>query len=598
MKPRFSLRGSRFPVAFAIVGLPLASIPSLAQQGWAPQPGYGSPYAAQPDGYAQPQYSPPQYGQPQYSQPQYGAPQYAQQYPPQYAQQPTQQGGYGQPSYADQQQPVPEQGDEPQGQAQALNPDQLEQLVAPIALYPDALLAQVLAASTYPAQVAAADSWLSSMRAQGYGSPDQIAVAADAQTSWDPSVKSLTAFPQVLDMMAQNLQWTTSLGNAYYNQPQDVMQTVQVLRQRAEDAGNLQSTPQEPLTYDQGYIQLAPPSPQIVYVPSYDPWTVYGQPVSPYPGFSLLGALGSGFGSVLGGSGFGQNAIQYGLGIALSAFGHTPWGFLGWGLNWLANAVLFNHSDYFTHSTTVADWGLPHGGPRAYYGGNYAARTPNAYFGGVHHEPEYGRGQYAQGQYGRGPTVGNNFVRPAREFYGNRGDMQLNPQYRDQRPAYTHPAMPQQQAYNRVEPGFGRQQMYAGRTEPNRLPYESYGRSGDGYGYTNRPAQSDREPAYRAPKENYARGNEFSQRAYSGYGDSYAKEQRSGGFHFFGHGQDSHNYSYERAPKSFYSEKAPRGFSRENYGRMKMPKMPKEHAPRYHSSSHGSSSHGSSHHHW
>jgi hypothetical protein len=98
--------------------------------------------------------------------------------------------------------------------------------VAPIALYPDTLVAQVLAASTYPVQVVDADRW---RQAQGYASPDQIAAGADAQT-WDPSLKVLTAFPQVLAEMDRNLQWTTDLGNAYYNQPQDVLQAVQVMR--------------------------------------------------------------------------------------------------------------------------------------------------------------------------------------------------------------------------------------------------------------------------------------------------------------------------------------------------------------------------------
>ena len=217
---------------------------------------------------------------------------------------------------------------------QALSADQLAQLIAPIALYPDALLAQILAASTYPAQIPAADQWLQQMRAQGYGSPDQVASGANAQTTWDPSIKSLTAFPDVLDMLNHNLEWTTSLGNAYYNQPQDVMQTVQVLRQRAEQAGNLQSTPQENVTSDRGYIDIAPPNPEQVYVPTYDPWDVYGQPVSPYPGFSFAGALGNFFGS---------SPIQYALSFALGAFGHTPFGLLSWGLDWFANDVLFNH---------------------------------------------------------------------------------------------------------------------------------------------------------------------------------------------------------------------------------------------------------------
>ncbi len=193
-----------------------------------------------------------------------------------------------QPYYPDSGRAYPQQGyGQGAAQAQPLTAVQLEQLVAPIALYPDALVAQVLAASTYPGQVADADQW---RQAQGYASPDQVAAGADVQ-NWDPSVKALTAFPQVLALMGRNLQWTTDLGNAYYNQPQDVFEAVQVMRQRAQAAGTLQSTPQQAVRNDQGYIQLMPVNPQVVYVPTYNPWTVYGEQVSPYPGFSLLGAV-------------------------------------------------------------------------------------------------------------------------------------------------------------------------------------------------------------------------------------------------------------------------------------------------------------------
>ena len=213
--------------------------------------------------------------------------------------------GYPQQPYQEANQPYQEQGF---GQGQPMSAEELEQLVAPIALYPDTLVAQILAASTYPAQVAAADQWL---RAQGNAPPEQIAAGASAQTSWDPSVKALTAFPQVLAMLDRNLQWTTNLGNAYYNQPQDVLQTIQVMRERAESAGNLQSTPQAEVSNNQGYIDIAPANPQMVYVPTYDPWAVYGQPVQPYPGFSLMDAVGA-IGSFL-----GSSPVQYGLGIAM-----------------------------------------------------------------------------------------------------------------------------------------------------------------------------------------------------------------------------------------------------------------------------------------
>lgn len=327
-------------------------------------------------------------------------------YDAQYA--PSQQSTYGQQGYAQSQpyaqQPYPASGqtypqDDEQAQppAQPLNAEQLEQLVAPIALYPDALVAQVLAAATYPAQVAGADHWRLAM---GNASPGQIVDGADAQ-AWDPSVKALTAFPQVLALMDRNLQWTTDLGNAYYNQPQDVLETVQVLRQRAQQAGSLRNNPQEMVNNNQGYIELAPPNPQVVSVPAYNPWDVYGQPVTPYHGFSLLGSLASMAGSSLKGS----SPIEYGLGIAMSAFGNTNWGWLKWGLNWLSQSVLFNHSDYSSRSTSVAHWGVPYGGRRAV---PEHASIPRGY-----NQAPNGYGRSFNG-YG---TSGQRFERPMPEAY-------------------------------------------------------------------------------------------------------------------------------------------------------------------------------------
>ena len=124
----------------------------------------------------------------------------------------------------------------------------------------------------------------------GNAPAEQIAAGADAQATWDPSVKALTAFPQVLDNLAGNLQWTTTLGNAYYNQPQDVLQTIQVMRERAQQAGNLQSTPQEQITDNSGSIDIAPANPQVVYVPTYNPWAVYGRPSRPTRASLFFGA--------------------------------------------------------------------------------------------------------------------------------------------------------------------------------------------------------------------------------------------------------------------------------------------------------------------
>ena len=573
-------------LAFAATALLVLSfVPSHSH---AQQPyGYGSPYQSQ---YAQPA---PQYGygaQPQYAQPQYPyqQPQYAAPQQPQYAapqqyanQQPYAAQGY--PSEQDLAAPAP-------APVQSLSAEQLEQLLAPIALYPDALLAQMLAASTYPAQVAAADQWLLQMRAQGYGTADQIAAGAMAQTTWDPSVKSLTAFPDVLDMLNHNLQWTTALGNAYYNQPQDVMQTVQVLRQRAEQAGNLQSTPQEDITNNQGFIDIAPPNPQVVYVPTYNPWDVYGQPISPYPGFSLIGALGSFLGSSFR-SGFGSSPIQYALSFAMGAFGHTPFGLIAWGLDWLAHAILFDHNTWNSQSTTLADWGLPHGGPRAFPGWHEPARGPGNFYRGYGNTQNYGQ----RGQWAANPARPSNTLRPAigvpynprndlpnhaaGEF--NRGPENLNRGYQPSANGYAHPENPAQLAYNRAtpQPAYSyRPQTYPDRpqTYASRAQTQNFG--APGYGHANWPAQQAYTQSYAArPGYNYSnpyssyRAPQVDSRAYSGrsnsgfgepYGGMTAKNERSGGFHLFGGGEKGPKFSAPKnsykAPKSFGHEKAPK----------------------------------------
>jgi hypothetical protein len=540
--------------------------PNYAPQ---PQPSYPTP---QPQ-YAQPQ-PPPQQGynqpQPNYAQPDPSQPQYAQSGPD---------DDRSQPNYA----PAP-----------ALSAPQIEQLVAPIALYPDSLLAQILAASTYPAQIAAADQWL---RQMGPASPDQIAAGANAQTSWDPSVKSLTAFPQVLQMLDGNLQWTTSLGNAYYNQPQDVLSTVQSLRQRAEQAGNLQNTPQEQVTQNQGYIALAPPNPEVVYVPAYNPWAVYGAPISPYPGFSLFGALGSFFGV----------GLHYGLGFGVAAFEHTPFGLLAWGLDWLANSILFHHANYFSHSNSVHDWGLAHGGPRAFRGGASMARGGG---NGYHHEAipiHSGEGRPGQesGQgfnHGEsGLNRGDSFARREGSFDGRNQQGPMHGYPGNGYPGsngFTHPAMPGQQAYNRMpesrpqqfesraqpyqahpQQAYGAPNQFRSQSDPYRgqsyaqtQPYGQNGaRPGYGYGaqvrpgesYAARPGMGYSSPQpYRAPTPNFSHGNSYDRPgpAYAGnYGTPQrGNEFRSSGGHAESFGGSSHASRSYSKPPSFH-EKAPRG---------------------------------------
>ncbi len=235
---------------------------------------------------------------------------------------------------------APLSGYQPQG------PDQLDQLVAPIALYPDSLVAQVLAAATYPAQVASAQQFL--YQNSSYP-PEQLAELANTQP-WDPSVKALVAFPQVVETLNRNIDWTTQLGNAYYNQPQDVLGAVQAMRQRAYAAGSLRPTQQLAVNYAPGDIVIAPINPAVVYVPYYNPWVVYGAPIPAY-GHYYYGGPPAG---VVFGAGL---AIGFGVGLAIGAFTHFSWGFHSWAPNWGSRTVVFNHNTYISNSVTVVNHG-------------------------------------------------------------------------------------------------------------------------------------------------------------------------------------------------------------------------------------------------
>jgi hypothetical protein len=218
-------------------------------------------------------------------------------------------------------------------------PQQLQQLVAPIALYPDALVAQILTASTYPAEVVEADRW---MQQHADLKGDDLGNAVDGQ-SWDPSVKALTQFPSVLTNMDKNISWTSSLGDAYVNQQSDVMAAIQVMRQNAQQAGNLASGSQEQVTTQDSTIVIQPTNPDVVYVPAYDPWTIYGDPFLVYPGW--VGVPGIFYD----GSGF---AWGLGVGIGLGVYGGFGWGWHHWDADWHHHNVAFDHRAYVSHSTT------------------------------------------------------------------------------------------------------------------------------------------------------------------------------------------------------------------------------------------------------
>ena len=196
-------------------------------------------------------------------------------------------------------------------------PEQLDQMLAPIALYPDPLVGQILMAATYPLEVVQADRWLQDPNNASLKG-DQLTAALEQQT-WDPSVKSLVPFPQILRMMDGNLDWTERLGDAFLANQAAVMDSVQRLRQRAEAAGKLQSTPQEEVTTEGQAIMIEPASPEIIYVPVYDPSVVYG--VWPYPTFPPYYFPGFFNGVIIGGFGFGW----WGVGIVAPLWGWNHW---------------------------------------------------------------------------------------------------------------------------------------------------------------------------------------------------------------------------------------------------------------------------------
>ena len=243
----------------------------------------------------------------------------------------------------------------PQGPPYATQtPEQLQRLVAPIALYPDSLVAQILAASTFPEQIVEADRWVQDH-------PDlkgtELGQAVD-QMQWDPSVKALAAFPSVLGNMDKNLSWTSSLGDAYYNQEQDVMDAVQVMRQKAEQAGNLKTTPQQTVTTQGSTVVIQPAAPDVVYVPAYNPWVVYGYPVVAWPGWYAYPGIW-----------FGGPFLSFGVGFGIGWFGGFGWGWNHWGFDWHNRAVLYNHNRYYSQSRTFYNRNVyyrgGHGGPGA-----------------------------------------------------------------------------------------------------------------------------------------------------------------------------------------------------------------------------------------
>ena len=216
------------------------------------------------------------------------------------------------------------------------SPDQLDSLVAQIALYPDPLLAQVLAASTYPLEIVQAQRWLkANPKLQG----EELTKAA-AKQPWDASVQALVAFPQALVLLDANIQWTTELGNAFLDQQTDVMDAVQRMRMKAKNAGKLETTKEQKIevkTVEQKTIvEIQPANPQVIYVPQYQPTVVYGAPpayayppMTYPPGYAVATA-----------------AVSFGVGVMMGAFwsGCCGGGGWGWGCGWGNNNITINNN--------------------------------------------------------------------------------------------------------------------------------------------------------------------------------------------------------------------------------------------------------------
>ena len=222
--------------------------------------------------------------------------------------------------------PVQEAQDDPK-----IPNDQLDSLVSPIALYPDPLLSQVLVASTYPLEIVELQQWL--VKQGGFMNEKAVTEAVQKQ-DWDPSIQAMAALPGVVKQLAENIKWTSDLGNAFLAQQADVMDAVQRMRTKAKDAGKLQSNEQMKVetteVESKTYVVIEQANPQVVYVPSYDPMFVWGVMSYPYPSF---------YGGYYAGA-----AIWFGSAIAIGIAWGGGW---GWGCGWGRNNINVNVNNNF-----------------------------------------------------------------------------------------------------------------------------------------------------------------------------------------------------------------------------------------------------------
>ncbi|MEN6617325.1 MAG: DUF3300 domain-containing protein [Syntrophorhabdus sp.] len=267
-------------------------------------------------------------------------------------------------------------------QSKQYKPEEISQLVAPIALYPDDLIAQILMASTYPLEVVEAARWL---KANPNLKGSQLTSALEKQ-NWDPSVKSLMNFPSVLNMMNEKLDWTQKLGDAFLAQQKDVMSGIQTLRAKAQASGNLKSTSQQKVIVQEQAIVIQPANPQVIYVPTYDPVVVYG--AWPYPSYPPYYYYPPGYTA-------GVAAFSFAAGVAVGA----AWGYAWGGCNWNHGDVNVNVNKNTTINNQI--------NRSAYVNNNGEWKHDPNHRKGVAYNNQNVANKYGQGQ--RGPDARKNY---------------------------------------------------------------------------------------------------------------------------------------------------------------------------------------------
>lgn len=293
-----------------------------------------------------------------------------------------------------------------------LSNEQLDSLVAPIALYPDPLLSQTLVACTYPLEIVQLQQWLEKNK----GLKDKALTDAVMKQNWDPSIQAMAEFPDLVNQLAENIRWTDQLGNAFLAQQNDVMDSVQRLRAKAVDKGALKTSEQQKvetkIVESKTVVVVEPASPEVVYVPSYDPMVVWGAPYYPYPPMAYPAYPAGGM------------LLSFGAGVAVaSAWGHGGWGWnCGWGGN---NNININRNNAFVnnYNSQRVNAANRYGGatnnwqhnPQHRGGAPYGNQATAQRYGGTARGDTMGQRQTAarqsQGQLGGRPGTGSDFTR-------------------------------------------------------------------------------------------------------------------------------------------------------------------------------------------